>query len=57
MENRVEPLNIGEMFLSGSEGLVVSKLNELIESYNNHIHYARELQMPTSTPNNTEVYK
>jgi hypothetical protein len=35
---------------------LVDKLNELIEAYNLHIHYARELQMPTSIPDEPNVY-
>jgi len=48
---------------SGSWSVFVDKVNELIDAHNKmallydeHIHYAREMQYPTSTPNNPDVY-
>ncbi len=44
--------------------VIVRKLNELIDEYNKlekeykeHIHYAREMQYPTSTPDNPNVWQ
>lgn len=36
---------------------VVEKLNELIDEYNKHVHYARELQFPTAGPDDPNPYK
>lgn len=41
---------------SGNVKHIAEKLNELIEAYNQHVHYAREMQFPTSTPDNPNVY-
>lgn len=35
---------------------IAAKVNELVEAYNQHVHYAREMQYPTSTPDNPKVY-
>ncbi len=45
---------------SGDAGpikVIEEKLNELIDAFNDHVHYARELQYPTSTPDNPRVFE
>jgi hypothetical protein len=48
-----------DLTAEGSEGAlnaVEAKINEIIEAYNQHVHYAREMQFPTDTPDNPNVF-
>lgn len=53
----VNDLRIGNDHYDPQAEEALKQIAELESKFNNHVHYARELQMSTSTPDNPNVFE